>query len=302
MKSHFMFSKEQRNGIFLLIILIIGLQCIYFFVDFSSEGISVDKETLVQFNKEMDSLRIVKLEESKPKIYPFNPNYITDFKGASLGMSNKEIDRLLAFRKQNNWINSTKQFQEVTKISDSLLNQITPYFKFPEWVSNPDGAFKNYPVDDFSEQARWRGGNFNNKPKTFAQKQDLNKATAQQLQKVNGIGVTFSERIIRFRNKFVGGFIDDVQLQDVYGLTPEIIERITNHFTVKMPRKIKKLNINTATLDNLVTVQHIDYDLAHNIIEQRQLIEGYKSLDELKKVKDFPVNKIDIIKLYLSLD
>ncbi|GAA3611040.1 helix-hairpin-helix domain-containing protein [Flavivirga amylovorans] len=289
MKSHFMFSKEQRNGIFLLIILIIGLQCIYFFVDFQSEDISVDKETLAQFNEEIDSLRLIKLEKSKPRIYPFNPNYITDFKGASLGMSNKEIDRLLIYREQNNWINSTKQFQEVTKISDSLLNQIAPYFKFPEWVSN--SKRKQKPINSYS-----------NTSKSFAQKHDLNNATAQQLQKIHGIGVAFSERIIKFRNKFVGGFIDDIQLQDVYGLTPEIIERITNHFTVKTPRQIKKININMATLESLVTVQHIDYDLAHNIIEQRQLREGYKSLEELKKVKDFPVNKIDIIKLYLSLD
>ncbi|MDO5980140.1 ComEA family DNA-binding protein [Flavivirga spongiicola] len=290
-KSHFVFSKEQRNGIFLLIILIVGLQCVCFFVDFSSENILVNKAALVKFNKEIDSLKLVKLEKSKPKIYPFNPNYITDFKGASLGMSNKEIDRLLAFRKQNNWINSTKEFQKVTKVSDSLLSQISPYFKFPEWVSVSNSKPKQRLV--FS---------YNNASKTIAKKQDLNKATAQQLQKVNGIGVVFSERIIRFRNKFVGGFIDDVQLQDVYGLTPEVIERITNNFTVKTPRQIEKININKATIDNLVTVQHIDYDLAYNIIEQRKLKNGYKSLDELKKVKDFPVNKIDIIKLYLFLD
>ena len=271
-------------------------------MDFPSEDILVDKEELAKFNKEIDSLKLVQLEKSKPKTYPFNPNYITDFKGASLGMSNKEIDRLLAFRKQNKWINSTKQFQEVTKVSDSLLSQISPYFKFPEWISNPDRTSKNYPTDDFSKQTRRHDGNFNSKPKKIAEKRDLNKATAQQLQKINGIGKIFSERIIRFRNKFVGGFIDDVQLQDVYGLTPEVIERITNNFTVKTPRQIKKININKATVENLVTVQHIDYDLAYNIIEQRKLKDGYKSLDELKKVKDFPVNKIDIIKLYLCFD
>ncbi|GAA3639472.1 helix-hairpin-helix domain-containing protein [Flavivirga jejuensis] len=284
-----MFSREQRNGIFLLIILIVGLQCVYFFVDVSSENISINKEELARFNKEIDSLRLVQLEKNEVKIYPFNPNYITDFKGASLGMSNKEIDRLLAFRKQNHWINSIKQFQEITKISDSLLNQISPYFKFPEWVTHP--KTKQKPV--FS---------YNNKSKTFAEKRDLNKATAQDLQKVNGIGVVYAERIIRFRNKFVGGFIDVIQLQDVYGLSLEVIERITNNFTVKTPRQIKKININKATVDNLVNVQHIDYDLAYNIIEQRELREGYKSLDELKKVKDFPLNKIDIIKLYLSVD
>ena len=30
--------------------------------------------------------------------------------------------------------------------------------------------------------------------------------------------------------------------------------------------------------------------------------EGFKSLDELTKVKNFPAHKIEIIKLYLTLD
>jgi competence ComEA-like helix-hairpin-helix protein len=288
-KSHFTFSKEQRNGIFLLLVLIVVFQCFYFFVEFPAEDTSGNKEALSEFIKEIDSLRLVQLEKNKPKTYPFNPNYITDFKGATLGMTNEEIDRLIAFRKQNKWINSSKQFQEVTKVSDSLLNAISPYFKFPEWITNPKP--KNNAVYIY-----------NSKPKTFAQKQDLNTATAQQLQKVNGVGKVFSDRIIKYRNKFKGGFIADVQLLDVYGLTSEVIEKITNQFTVKTPKTIQQININAATIGDLVTVPHIDYDLAHNIIEQRQLREGYNSIDELTKVKDFPVNKIKIIELYLHFE
>ncbi|MFI0429997.1 ComEA family DNA-binding protein [Mariniflexile sp. HMF6888] len=289
MKSHFTFSKSQRNGIFILILLIIILQCLYIYMDFSSEKIYVNEIELSKFQKEIDSLRLAEIEERKPKTYPFNPNYITDYKGAALGMTNEEIDRLLAFRKQNHWINSVKQFQEVTKVSDSLLKAISPYFKFPEWVTNP------IPRPEYKQT-------YSDKPKTFQQKQDLNKATAQELQKINGIGEVLSERIIKFRNKFPGGFIDNVQLQDVYGLTPEAIERINEAFIVKTPRPMKKIVLNKATVDELVTIQHIDYNLAFNIVEQRQLREGYKSFEELKKVKDFPINKINIIKLYLSLD
>lgn len=289
-KSHFTFSKQQRSGIFLLVLIIITLQCVYFFIDFSSEDVQVDKVELSKFQKEIDSLRLVKLEETKPKIYPFNPNYITDYKGVSLGMSNEEIDRLLAFRKQNQWINSAQQFQEVTKVSDSLLSVISPYFKFPEWVT------KSKPLSDNLD------AKYNNKPKSFSQKQDLNTASAIQLQSVNGLGVVLSERIIKFRNKFKGGFTADVQLEDIYGLTPEVIEKITNEFTVKTPRRINKINLNKASIGELVTIQHIDYDIAHNIIEQRQLREGFKSINELTKVKDFPVNKIKIIELYLQLD
>ncbi|TJY36376.1 ComEA family DNA-binding protein [Pontimicrobium aquaticum] len=288
MKSHFKFTKGQRSGIFLLLVIIVVIQCVYFFVDFYQKDIVVNPDELVSFQNEIDSLRQAEIEARQTKIFPFNPNYITDYKGYTLGMSPDEIERLLKFREQNKWVNSAKQFQEVTKVSDSLLNAISPYFKFPEWVTNPK------PKKSFNYQ--------NNTPKTYNQKLDLNTVTAKQLQRVNGIGEKLSDRIIKFRNKFKGGFIADVQLQDVYGISPEVMERLLNQFTVKTPRQIDIINLNTATIAQLVTIQHIDYEIAYEIIDQRTLREGFKSLDDLIKVKNFPVDKIEIIKLYLTLN
>ncbi len=284
-----MFTKKQRNGIFLLVILIVLLQCVYFFVGIPSKNIVVNQKMLECFNKEIDSLRKIELVSRKPKLFPFNPNFITDFKGADLGMSNTEIDRLLAYRKQGKWINSAKEFKQITKVSDSLLNVIAPYFKFPDWVSNTS-VKPNHKAP------------IKNNYKTYTQKLDLNKVTAKQLQKISGVGEVLSNRIIRFRNKFVGGFISDIQLQDVYGLTPEVIKQITNNITVKTPRPVTRLNINIATVEQLVKIQHIDYDLAANIVEERILKERFKSITELSKVKGFPVNKIEIIELYLSFE
>ncbi|MCK0177972.1 helix-hairpin-helix domain-containing protein [Flavobacteriaceae bacterium S0862] len=287
-KSHFKFTKGQRSGIFLLLLIIFIMQSLYYFVDFSSKDVSVNKDELNAFQNEIDSLRLVEIESQQTKIFPFNPNYITDYKGYTLGMTPDEIDRLLKFREQNKWVNSVKQFQDVTKVSDSLLNSISPYFKFPEWVTNPK------PISSFKYQ--------NNAPKTFTQKTDLNTATAKQLQRINGIGEKLSDRIIKFRNKFEGGFIEDVQLQDVYGISPEVLQRLLNEFTVKTPRQIKKISLNTASIEQLVTIQHIDYEIAYEILDQRTLREGFKSLYELTKVKNFPVDKIEIIKLYLTLN
>lgn len=287
-KSHFKFSNQQRNGIFVLLLIIVFIQSAYVFVEFPFKDISINKEEIKKFQSEIDSLKRIQAENNKPQIFPFNPNFITDYKGYTLGMSSEEIDRLLQYRKQDKWANSTLQFQQVTKISDSLLNVISPYFKFPEWVTNPK------PKTNFEYK--------NNTPKTFDQKTDLNIATADQLQRVNGIGEKLSARIIKFRNKFKGGFIADIQIHDVYGISPEVLERLLNEFTVKTPKVVDKINLNTATIEQLVTIQHIDYELAYEIINQRTLREGYKSLDELSKVKDFPLDKIDIIKLYLMLE
>ncbi|WCO00805.1 ComEA family DNA-binding protein [Psychroserpens ponticola] len=287
-KSHFTFTKQQRSGIFVLLLLILILQSIYFFVDFSSEEFQVNDNELAEFRAEVDSLKLLKLEENKPKIYPFNPNFITDYKGYTLGMSSEEIDKLHAFRKQNKWVNSVKDFQKVTKVSDSLLAEISPYFKFPDWIANPK------PKNQYSYSN-------NNKPKTFEQKLNLNTATAEQLKRVNGIGEKLSERIVTYRTKLGGQFIADVQLQDVYGLSSEVIARALNEFTVKEAKPITKFNLNKVTVEELVTIQHIDYEIAHFIIQERTLRDGFKSLDELTKVKDFPVKKIEIIKLYLTL-
>jgi competence protein ComEA len=287
-KSHFKFSNQQRNGIFLLLLIIVVIQSAYVFVEFPFKDISINKEEIKKFQSEIDSLKRIQAENNKPQIFPFNPNFITDYKGYTLGMSSEEIDRLLQYRKQDKWANSTLQFQQVTKISDSLLNVISPYFKFPEWVTNPK------PKTNFEYK--------NNTPKTFDQKIDLNIATTGQLQRVNGIGEKLSARIVKFRNKFKGGFIADIQIHDVYGISPEVFDRLLNEFTVKTPRIVDKINLNTAKTEQLVTIQYIDYELAYEIINQRILRDGYKSLDELLKVKDFPLDKIDIIKLYLMLE
>ena len=138
--------------------------------------------------------------------------------------------------------------------------------------------------------------------KSYDAKIDLNTASASELRRINGIGEKLSTRIIKFRNSFDGGFIADIQLQDVYGLKPEVLERLTNEFTVKTPRQIIKLNLNAATVEDLVTIQHIDYELAYEIVEQRILREGFASIEELTKVKDFPTHKIEIIQLYLKLN
>ncbi|WP_053991757.1 helix-hairpin-helix domain-containing protein [Mangrovimonas sp. TPBH4] len=284
-KSHFVFTKQQRNGILSLLSLIVVLQLVYFFVDFPRKEIDFDNENLEKFQKEIDSLKAVEIENSKPKVYPFNPNFISDHKGYMLGMSNEEIDRLLYFREQGKWVNSKEEFQQVTMVSDSLLNTMAPYFKFPDWVTNtfePKSKFKkvNSPIA----------------------KMDLNKASREDLKKVNGIGEVLSKRIVEYRKTLPEGFISMVQLQEVYGLSPEVIERMSERFFVNEPENLSKVKLNTASRDELVTIKYIDYEIAHRIIEERTLREGFKSLEELTKVKDFPVHRFEIIKLYLTLN
>lgn len=287
MKFHTYFSNKQRLALVVLVLVIISLQLSWVSSSKAhTNTFDLPTETHLKFQNERDSLIKDQYQKTLPKIYPFNPNYITDYKGFSLGMNTEEIDRLHAYRSRNKWVNSDEEFQRITKISDSLLERIAPYFKFPDWV----GKTTQQPTT-FTAKSN----------KTFAQKIDLNKATATQLQKVYGIGAYYSERILRYRDSFEGGFISDVQLQGIRGLTPEVITNILKEFTVKTPRRIDKIDLNSATVDQLVRIEFIDYELAYEIVELRMLRDGYSAIEELTKVKGFPKEKLEIIKLYLSL-
>ena len=138
-----MFSKQQRYGIFLLLVILVLLQATYFYVRFSNEEITFNSSELQALETRVDSLKQIELAKHQPKLYPVNPNYINDYRGALFGMSNEQIDRLLAFRKHGKWINSVAQFQSVTQIPDSLLNKIKPWLKFPEWATHPKNSFSS---------------------------------------------------------------------------------------------------------------------------------------------------------------
>ena len=291
-KSHFWYNKSQRNGIFLLVLLILLLQISIYTDVFSSDKITdVDQSELLAFQYEIDSLKAIEIENRKPKMYPFNPNYITDYKGGQLGMSLEEIDRLLAFRKTNKFINSKKEFQKVTKVSDSLLDKISQYFKFPDWVVKRN---QQKPVLSLLGANQFHYKNKKNKVSTT----DINKATAEDFKTISGIGPAFSERIIKYRSK-LQGFSFESQVNEVWGLDKEVVEKVVSIFKIIEKPAIKKVNVNTVTFKELLINPYLDYELCKKIFNYRDEVAELQDISELKNIDDFPLKLYDRIVLYL---
>lgn len=288
-KSHFWYTKNQRNGILLFLIILIALQCVIFFIDFSGEDvIDFNSTEIVHYQQKIDSLRLAKLSK-KNKIRPFNPNYISDFKGEQLGMSIEEIDRLFSYRKTGGFINSKEEFQKITQISDSLLANISPYFKFPDWVIK-----KNQQKRLSNLREKQPKTSFNKKLTT----KDINKATQEDFKKINGIGDKLSERIIKYRSK-LQGFSMQNQLYEVWGLDKKVADKVLIMFNVLNKPLIKKTNINTASFKEVLKNPYIDYELCKKIFDYRDEVAELQNINELKNMKDFPKEKYDRIVLYL---
>jgi len=279
---HFRFNKQERSGIFFLLLIVIVLQGGYYYVKAKPSQTETSFALNTEEQDKIDSLRNHRSEASV-KMYPFNPNYLTDYKGYTLGLTTDELDRLFAFREQGRFVNSANEFQAVTKVSDSLLGVLSPYFKFPDWVA------KNQSIK-----------NTVSKLKTALKVKDLNTASAEDLKSIYGIGETLSNRIVKFRDR-LGGFLVNEQLYDVYGLKPEVVEKALLEFQVLDVPSINKININKANAAELSQLIYISRSLAFDIVAYRDKKGAYQSFKELSNIDKFPTEKLDRIALYLSL-
>ncbi|MDC8004485.1 helix-hairpin-helix domain-containing protein [Aureisphaera galaxeae] len=281
------FNRGERLGILsLLFIILLLLGFIYFIPISNKDTFDASSSEIMQRQRELDSLRCLAIEQQKPRRYPFNPNYLSDYKAYTLGITPEQYDRLKSFREQGKWVNSTADFQKVTLVPDSILNEISPYFKFPDWVQRSRSNKKR----TFAERKPFSGT-----------KTDLNSATQEQLQEVYGIGEVFSKRIIAKR-KELNGFAHGMQLYDVWGLRPEVIERILERFEVKNPVPIEKMNINRASASDLSTIPGVSFGLAKKIWEFVYVREGISDFEELAKIEELTPQKLQLIQLYLLIE
>ncbi|MCF6214512.1 MAG: helix-hairpin-helix domain-containing protein [Flavobacteriaceae bacterium] len=282
-KSHFWYNKRQRNGILFLLFLITTFQIAYFTIDFSSGKPSVlTNAEIDSLQVKIDSLKALKKQPVKYVIRPFNPSFLTGYKAYTLGLNTTEIDKLLAYRKKGKYLNSAKQFQRITGISDSLLTVLKPLFKFPEWVVRKQKEDKE-------------------RRRQALIIKNINTVTAQDLIIIKGVGIKTANRIINYRTTLKGFSFND-QLYEVYYLDTLIVKRILKQFKIFEKPLIKKLNVNTASFKEVLHLPYIDYQLTKKIFDYKREVAEIQDIAELKKIDGFPIDKFDRIVLYLKTE
>lgn len=135
---------------------------------------------------------------------------------------------------------------------------------------------------------------------TALNKLDFNEADSIVLQVVPGIGQTMAGRIVKFREG-LGGMIDKEQLLDVYGMTPEVADRVFEYFDFT-PGIYKKIQINQADASTLANHPYITYGAAKVLTAYRTQHGAYSTAEDLLKVRIFTEEWVDKIKPYLDFN
>lgn len=91
-------------------------------------------------------------------------------------------------------------------------------------------------------------------------------------------------------------------MENVYGLSPELITKISQRFKVLSKPEIEQLNVNTATFKQVLRLPYIDYELTKKIFQYRDEVAEIQDINELKNIDGFPLQDFDKITVYLKAE
>ncbi|HNF48293.1 MAG TPA: helix-hairpin-helix domain-containing protein [Chitinophagales bacterium] len=130
---------------------------------------------------------------------------------------------------------------------------------------------------------------------------EVNSATAEEYEKLYGIGKVLSVRIVTFRDK-LGGFYSVNQVKDVFGVEDSVFQHFKSHLTIK-PKVPKKININSATYEELTANPYFFSTVAKQIIGYRTKVKPFTTIEDVKNlyfVRDHPEH-FDKMKPYIEI-
>lgn len=258
---------------------------------FSTEGPKISFKEVKQIDQKLRDQRTVwekedqkRKSEKKKKRYKvppakFDPNQYQLNDWVALGLSEKQAKVVVNYAKRG--LKSNADLEEIFVMPKELIALIKDSTYYPE------GNFYTRERDARTEK---------DKKQLYV---PINVATREMLEEIPGIGPYFSEKIIAHRDK-LGGFVEKEQLLDIPKIDFEKYQAIKNYIKLD-DIEVSKLNINTATIEELKAHPYITYKVANSIVKMRAQVGRFESIDDLTRSKLIDEILLHKLKPYLSL-
>lgn len=283
------YSRAERNGILVLLILILLMYLSRYLIPSLLEERPVDfsrfKQQLALLeqrqagNADEKSAWKRNTSEKAIKLFPFNPNTLTDTAWAQLGFSRKQIASIRKYQTKGGRFYKKEDLKKMYCISAAKYQLLEPYISIVSIHKEIAPAAKTAYL----------------RPMPIP----INTADSLQLINIKGIGPVLALRILKFRAK-LGGFSNVEQLKEVYGIDSAKFANLQTVITIRV-EDIQQLNINQATHEQLKMHPYIGYKLAKAIVNYREQHGNYQSIDELKKIVLITTENVEKLKPYLIL-
>lgn len=199
----------------------------------------------------------------RAELFTFDPNTLDADGWRRLGLRDKTVATILKYRSKGGKFYKKEDLQRIWSLPDGFYERVSPYISIvpprqTEWTeAKPPEPRRSGMLD-------------------------INSADTAEWIALPGIGAKLASRIVNFRAK-LGGFVSVEQVGSTYGLPDSTFQAIKPLLRLDAG-SINKLNVNTATREELAAHPYINWKLAGAIIAYREQHGPYQTLADLKQI------------------
>jgi competence protein ComEA len=266
-KNYFAITKKEWNGMVVLMLIIALVLIAPYLLQYFHQDKGMDlagfKKAIVQLKAarggEPDSYTAVNPDDDKKEAHPvmfkFNPNGLPDEQWKKLGLSEHQIKGIKNYETKGGHYYTKADVQKMYTITPEDYARLQPYIDLPA------------------------GEAFVKKGSVII---EINTADSAKLTELKGIGPSYAARIVSYR-KQLGGFVNKEQLKDIYGIDSAKYNELVKQITVD-PKKITRIDINKATVDDLRRFPYLVFKQMNAIVEYRKQHGNYQSVNDLRDI------------------
>ena len=304
-KDFFYFTKTERQGIIVLVVLVIGVYTIPALLQAFSGPEKTDPteqaKSEKEYNEFISSIKEAKQDKKYPvyrgryssPAYPkkeirpaaFDPNTADSATFLSLGLPTWMAGNILRYRRKQGRFRRPEDFRKIYGLTEEQYRTLQPYIRIAETPVLQDTSRilvvqATAPYDTLMKSP----------PGTII---DLNQADTTELKKIPGVGSNIARMIVNYRER-LGGFFRIEQLQEIHLKA----EKLRSWFSIDT-HQTRRINVNKAGMERMMHHPYINYYQAKVIIEYRKKKGFLKSLKQLSLYEEFTPIDLERLEPYI---
>lgn len=212
--------------------------------------------------------------------FPFDPNSIERAEWMALGFTDRQVDGIERYLNKGGRFRVKRDLARMYSIRPGQYERLEPYILLPDSLV-PKARRDRYPTDRKEWPSNQPRTEFPRTERSPFRKVEVNTADSLQLVALPGIGSSFAKGILKYRDG-LGGFHSLEQLDEVYVLKdkPDALARVKELLVVDT-LAIRRIPINTCTVEELAAHPYVRWKLAKPLIAYRQQHGPFKSPEDI---------------------
>ena len=319
--DYFIFSKKDRVGItvlLLLIVLVALLPCAW--PDKKSRARTITE--IASIKKQFDALKPVTGEkqverdssstadsytyprdppdhERKTVMFYFDPNTLDKQGWISLGIREKTAGTITNYLAKGGRFRKPEDLGKIYGLSKNDYERLLPWVKIPGNNQSRDGWASTEKKERFAEKpiSIYHTAEIVRPP--VIKQIEINTADSGALIALRGIGSKLAARILHFRDK-LGGFYDVQQVGETFGLPDSSFNQIKDRLLCNAAA-VQQININTADANTLKQHPYIRWNIANAIVQYRAQHGSFRSVDDLQFIAPVTPEIFEKLRRYVKV-